>query len=305
MTHLIQTISPLFLAIAMGVFVGRTVPSKFTKPAVLKLGVLVWILLFAIGWEFGLVYEQLSNPSAIIKNALIFSLSVSLGIATLMAIIYKQKPATSKKDTREDIKFSHIILEVVLALASVSAGLTFSISLVSNGISANWMPAPMVFLYIMLFLIGVDITFSPLKIRQLKKKVLLMPIVITTISLITGVITAQILGLSWKDGLLFSCGFGWFSLSGTMVAGQIGEVYGATMLLTDLFRELLSIFVIFFIGHKYPDSAIATAGGTAMDTTLPIIRKTCGFEYTLQGLYIGIAFTLITPFLLTAILSSY
>lgn len=304
MINLIQTISPLFLAIALGIFVGRTVPSKYTKSAVLKLGILVWILLFTIGWEFGLVYERLSNPRDILITSFLLALSITVCIAIVMAIIYKQKPSQSK-DNREDIKFSHIILEVLLALASVVAGLVISIALVTNDIPAQWMPQPMVFLYIMLFLIGIDITFSPLKIRQLNPRVLWMPITITAIGLMGGLLTALLLGLSWKDGLLYASGFGWFSLSGTMVAGQIGQIYGATMLLTDLFREILSIFFIFFIGHRYPDSAIATAGGTAMDTTLPIIRKTCGLNYTLQGLYIGIAFTLITPFLLTAILSLY
>jgi uncharacterized membrane protein YbjE (DUF340 family) len=71
-------------------------------------------------------------------------------------------------------------------------------------------------------------------------------------------------------------------------------------------REIITLlaaplFAIYF-GKIAP---ISSGGATSMDTTLPIISKVSGKEYAMVSLFHGIVLTILVPFLVTLVLSSF
>ncbi|EAM5884379.1 DUF340 domain-containing protein [Salmonella enterica] len=78
--------------------------------------------------------------------------------------------------------------------------------------------------------------------------------------------------LSWRELLVISSGFGWFSLSGPMVNKLVSTEMGAMAFMTDFFREMFSIIFLYFLGQTLPRSAIGISGAAAFDSALPLSK---------------------------------
>ena len=115
--------------------------------------------------------------------------------------------------------------------------------------------------------------------------------------------------ISWVTGeqlavaLALSTGFGWFSLSGALAGQYLGDAYGSVALLNDLMRELIGLTVVFLLGGKYANSSIGVCAATAMDTTLPFVRKACNYEYVPTAIISGLILTVAAPFFMLFFLS--
>lgn len=298
------SIIPICLALIAGMLAGKLLPSKISYPIARMIGPFVWVLLFVIGFKFGLVLEKLHNIGEILLLATTFSigLSICVGISVYFGLNLKAHPSTDT--AKHDLGIAHVLLECSYAFASIIVGGLVAQGLLAMGWNTGFMPSIDIFLYILLFVIGVDIINAPVNLKLLNQRTLiLLPLLIMLGSTVGGVIIAYLLGIDWRLGLIFSGGYGWFSLSGVMVTHRLGEFYGAVALLNELFRELFSILIIFFVGRRYPEIGIATAGATAMDTTLPIIKRASGNTYIAQAIYIGALLSLIVPFWLAFLLS--
>jgi len=103
--------------------------------------------------------------------------------------------------------------------------------------------------------------------------------------------------------LALSTGFGWFSLSGALAGQHLGEAYGSIALLNDLMRELIGLTVVFILGRNYSNSSIGVCAATAMDTTLPFVRKACNYEYVPTAIISGLILTVTAPFFMLFFLS--
>jgi uncharacterized membrane protein YbjE (DUF340 family) len=83
--------------------------------------------------------------------------------------------------------------------------------------------------------------------------------------------------------LALSSGFGWVTLSSILVSSKLGSNYGAIAMLTDLFRELMAISMLYLLGARFSREAIGICGATALDATLPLIRQKCGTQPCVAG----------------------
>lgn len=302
---ILVSLLPICLAVFLGMLAGKFLPSAISLKISKMIGPFVWVLLFAIGYKFGLVIENLKNIAQILKLATIFSIGISLVVGICVYLIYERKTTQQRQHHETDLGITHVLKECAFAFLSIIIGCAVAQGLISLGWDTSLMPSTDVFLYILLFMIGVDIINAPINFKAISPRLIFMPIAIIISSAVGGVALAALLDMDLRYGLIFSAGFGWFSLSGVMVTSHLGEYYGAIALLTDLFRELFSIVILFFWGARYPDSSIATAGATAMDTTLPIIKKASGNQYIAQALYIGVVLSLVVPFWLGFLLSFF
>lgn len=302
---IITSLFPICLAVIVGMLAGRTMPVRFSQWIARSIGPFVLILLFSIGYKFGLVIENLRNIGNILKYAVIYSIGLSAFVGVLVYFVYDRKAKQHYQASQSDLGIGHVLMECARAFLAIILGACSAQFLLHQGWNTSFMPSTDVFLYILLFIIGVDIINAPMNMKVLNPRLLFMPVTVMIGSSVGGVVLAYFLDMDWRYGLVFSGGFGWFSLSGVMVTAKLGEYYGAIALLTDLFRELLSIIILFFWGMRYPDATIAVAGATAMDTTLPIIKKACGNAYIAQALYIGVMLSLIVPFWLGFLLSLF
>ncbi|MFW1916081.1 LysO family transporter, partial [Acinetobacter sp. ULE_I064] len=66
-------------------------------------------------------------------------------------------------------------------------------------------------------------------------------------------------------------------------------------LMNDLFREIFAILFMYMIGWRYPRSAISSAGATAMDVTLPMVKQACGNDYIPHAMVSGFVLSVLAP----------
>lgn len=156
-------------------------------------------------------------------------------------------------------------------------------------------------LYILMFSVGMSIgtnkeIFS--KLRSFGLSVLLIPAAITSASVLSGFLCAPITGLTLRDSVCITSGLGWYSLTGVMLTDLSGATVGTVAFLSNLMREMLSFFSIPLIAkHLNYYCAIAPAGATSEDTTLPMMIKYTSEEITVISVVNGVVCSAAVPVL--------
>jgi uncharacterized membrane protein YbjE (DUF340 family) len=186
----------------------------------------------------------------------------------------------------------------------VLTALTLGI-LAGHFLEPNFGNAYEVMLYVLIFLIGVDLglNFESGEIKKLGREALTLPMKTLAGSLFGGLAASLVLGINPKWGLAIGAGCGWYSLTGPLIA-QYSAVYGAVGFLGNLFREIFTILLYPLASKRTdPKKAVSMGGATTMDTTLPIIRKFGGREVALVAFVHGFILTALVPFVVPLMLS--
>jgi len=103
--------------------------------------------------------------------------------------------------------------------------------------------------------------------------------------------------------LAVGAGFGYYSLSSLFITQLSGEMLGVTALLSNILREILTLLATPLLVQYFGKLAgIASGGATSMDTTLPVITRYSGKEWSIISVFSGVVLTLLVPFLVTFIL---
>lgn len=187
-----------------------------------------------------------------------------------------------------------IILSIVIGII---AGMTV--------LPASIMPSMDMFttiaLNILILFVGIDIGMNKHIFKDVKKHGLLLLII--PISIIIGSATGGILA-GWffkmenNVSLAIGAGYGWYSLSGIMLAKLHSPEVGAIAFLTNVFREIFAVLSIPFIA-KYMNeyTTIGPAGATSMDTLLPVISRYTNPEIAVIGFFNGVVLSALVPIL--------
>ena len=188
-----------------------------------------------------------------------------------------------------------IIIMITLVFGIVS-GKFFAVDTSFINSISSWM------LYLLIFSVGIDIGMNKEVFGQIKKlgvKILLVPFGVAVGSLFGGMIMSFFVQIPWKESMAISAGMGWYSLSGVMLTEAGYPVSGTISFLSNVFREILTFFVVPFLA-KYLNGycAIAPGGATAMDTTLPVISRNTNGKIAIIAFVSGITLTAIIPFLM-------
>lgn len=163
-------------------------------------------------------------------------------------------------------------------------------------------------LCLLLFFVGIDIGNSgdifP-KLKKFGKKIWFLPVSTIIGSLIGGYAGSFFTAVTAGQGIAISAGLGWYSLSAIELS-KISAELGSLAFLTNVLRELISIFSVPFIA-KYIGSleSVSVAGATAMDTLLPIINKNTSADVSIVAFFSGIVLTTSVPLLLVASLTIF
>lgn len=156
-------------------------------------------------------------------------------------------------------------------------------------------------LYLLLFFVGIDIGLNKHIFKDFKKHgflLLVVPLSIIVGSLLGGYVTGLLLHMPLNLALPISAGFGWYSLSGIMLTQLHSAEIGTIAFLTNVMRELLAILSIPVIARYLNHySAIAPAGATSMDTTLPLISKSTNPEIVVIDFVNGALLSTLVPIL--------
>ncbi len=162
-------------------------------------------------------------------------------------------------------------------------------------------------LYILMFLVGVMVGADKLSfsiIREVKFEILVVPIFIIVGTFVGVSIVSLLLDdINLKGALAVGAGFGYYSLSSIIITEMEGEALGTLALLANIMREIFTLLfapiLVMFFGKLAP---IASGGATSMDSTLPVVRKYSGTEYSIISVYSGIVLTILVPIFVTFIL---
>lgn len=162
-------------------------------------------------------------------------------------------------------------------------------------------------LFVLMFLVGISVGSDKAAFYVLRKmnfKIFLVPLTVIVGSLIgTAIISLMLSDISIKEAMAVGAGFGYYSLSSIFISEVSGKELGVVALLSNIFREILTLLAVPLLVKYFGKLAgIAAGGATAMDTTLPIIVKFSGKEYGIIAIFSGIVLTILVPVLLTLIL---
>ena len=163
-------------------------------------------------------------------------------------------------------------------------------------------------LYLLMFFVGISIGADKdvLKIlKGVKLKIILVPLSVIIGTFIgIGFTSIFIPDISLKESLAVGAGFGYYSLSSIIITQLNSEVLGVIALLSNIFREVITLLMAPVLVKNFGKLApIASGGATSMDTTLPIITKFTGKEYAIIAVFSGVILTILVPFFVTFILT--
>ncbi|SES71842.1 Membrane protein of unknown function [Natronincola peptidivorans] len=160
-------------------------------------------------------------------------------------------------------------------------------------------------LCLLLFFVGIDIGKQGNILKKIKKmgfKVLLVPLMVAIGSISGAILGGLLLGLPINEAGAIGAGFGWYSLSAIELSKHSAEL-GALAFITNISREVIALISIPFIA-KYIGrlEAIAPAGATAMDTTLPVISRSTDGNIAVIAFITGVALSSLVPILVPTLM---
>jgi uncharacterized membrane protein YbjE (DUF340 family) len=186
-----------------------------------------------------------------------------------------------------------------LLLAFVVIGTALGVALpelrsINYGSVTGWV------LNALLFMVGMQFAQSGLSLKSAfaRADTALVPAATMAGSLLGGLAVAALFGISAGKGLALAAGFGWYSLSGVLIADLGDPLLGSAAFLANMLREALALLLIPILGaSKRPYSAIGVGGATAMDVTLPLIEQCAGPAAVPISFASGALLSLSVPFL--------
>jgi uncharacterized membrane protein YbjE (DUF340 family) len=163
-------------------------------------------------------------------------------------------------------------------------------------------------LYVLMFLVGIGIGVDRKSwsiLRTMKIKVILVPLGVMVGTFAgTALVSIFIPDLKLKEVLAVGAGFGYYSLSSLFITQLSGETLGVIALLSNILREIFTLLatpiLVLYFGKL---AGIASGGATSMDTTLPVITRYSGKEWSIIAVFSGVILTILVPFLVTFILN--
>ncbi len=195
-----------------------------------------------------------------------------------------------------------IIVIILLALViGIVAGV---LGIVPPSVDSSVDTLITVMLCLLLFVIGLDMSQNKSVIREIRRigwKVLLLPAFIAVGSILGALAAGVVSGMDPGYAMAIGAGFGWYSLSSVILTGIVGAQIGTMALLSNIFREMLSIVIMpLVVRYCGRIAAVAPGGATTMDTTLPVVVKYAGSEMSLisfvSGLTLSLLVVVLVPF---------
>lgn len=160
-------------------------------------------------------------------------------------------------------------------------------------------------LCILMLSVGISVGSNKLVMKKLQQhnlKILVIPVGIVFGSLLGGVLSALLLGQPLRMSTAVAAGMGWYSLSGVMLNELLGPNAGTIAFLSNLMREILAFMMIpLLIKYTNVYTAIAPAGATSEDTTLPVLIKYAGEDTVVISVINGMLCSALVPILINFI----
>jgi len=293
----------IFVCISLGYFISPHLSQSLKKFVFRILPYFSYILLVSVAFELTQALNHIPNPAAILPPAVLIAFTTSIGSFFICLMTYKlidRQSVQGKISLHLFLNALKNIGKAFLALA-VGIGLGMLIQKLDLHIAFNsWY-----LLLIFIFLIGVELAFTQFDRSWLSWKILLVPVAAFIGSCLAAIVNYFILSnhYSLNEVMALAQGYGWYSMSGILFTELHSAKLGGIALLTDLFREIFAILLMYCLGWRFPRSAISSAGATSMDVTLAMVKQSCGTHYVPHAMMSGLILSLLAPLLISLFLS--
>ncbi|MCH7378348.1 MULTISPECIES: lysine exporter LysO family protein [Acinetobacter] len=302
MTSLVL-IFQIFVCISLGYFVGPHL-SQTIKQFVFKiLPYFSYILLISVAFELTQALNHVQNPTAILPPALLIAFTTSIGSFFICLITYKLIDRQSVQGKISLHLFLNALKNIAKAFLALGVGILFGVMVNSSGLTISFNSWYLLLIFI--FLIGIELAFTQFDRSWLSWKILLVPVAAFVGSCLASLLNYFILSneYSLNEVMALAQGYGWYSMSGILFTEIHSAKLGGIALLTDLFREIFAILLMYCLGWRFPRSAISSAGATSMDVTLAMVKQSCGTHYVPHAMMSGLILSLLAPLLISLFLS--
>ena len=284
----------LLFCLGLGFVLARRIPTPLKTCAFQILPYFSYVLLIAIAIEFFQALQHTAHLNQIMTPALTLAATTSVGAFLCCYALFKVvgHPTHYSKVDLSLVLGSLINISYAFFALMAGVGIAYCAELwqVSFTLNSWWL------LLVFMVLIGLDLAYAPLDRSWLNWKILLVPLGCIVGSVFGAYVSALLLQqLSFKDALLFSQGYGFYSMSGIFITELKGAELGSIALINDLFREIFAILLMYCLGWRYPRAAIASAGATAMDVTLPMVKQACGNDFIPYAMVSGFILSILAP----------
>lgn len=290
----------LLICLGLGFVLARRLPHWLERLAFKILPFFTYILLIAIAIEFAQTLHTIAQPWQILNHAALLAILTSICAFICCYVLFKllgYQPSHGKVSmslvSKSLINISYAFIALLFGYALSESATNFGYTLQIS----TWH-----LLLVFMFLIGLDLAYSPLDRSWLNWKILLVPLGCIVGSLLGALLTSSLIqDISLKDLIMLSQGYGFYSMTGIVVTELKNTHLGSIALMNDLFREILAIVFMYIIGWRYPRSAISSAGATAMDVTLPMVKQACGNDFIPHAMVSGFILSVLAPILVSVL----
>ena len=317
----------------VGLFCGRVLQAKIRIGISPLVMVVICLLLFILGLELGYNDNLISKFASIGTASSVIAVCAVLGSCLAAKLLYRyisRETATLSECSGDgsaygsdccgggDVESGNdggfaAMKGSFMILGAFLAGLVLAVfDIMPYGEIlpqySKWV------LYLLMSLVGVSLGLDGTLLDTIKsqpKRVLVLPF-FTMAGTFGGAVMAYFImvaisglsnspqTLSILDSLSVSAGFGYYSLSSIFLNEARGAELGTIALAANILRELLTIMLaplmVRYFGKLAP---ISSGGATSMDTTLPIIQKSCGNQFVPISIFHGVTVDFSVPFFLT------
>ncbi len=290
----IWLIFQLLFCLFLGFVLARRIPQSIEKIAFKILPYFTYILLIAIAIEFAQTLHSIAQPGQILMNAVGIAFATSVGAFVCCYILFKM---IGYQPTQGRVSADLLIGSLLnISYAFIALAIGYSLSELFVFMNLQIHVSSWYLLLLFMLLIGLDLAYSPLDRSWLNWKILLVPVGCIIGSVLGAIVCSLVINnISLKDLIMLSQGYGFYSMTGIVVTELKNAHLGSIALMNDLFREIFAILFMYMIGWRYPRSAISSAGATAMDVTLPMVKQACGFFFIPHAMVCGFVLSILAP----------
>ena len=157
---------------------------------------------------------------------------------------------------------------------------------------------------VMMFFVGIgiggDIKSLYVPIKKYKLKIILIPLATIFGSIIITALISPLFDITTKETIAIGSGLGYYSLSAIFLNKLAGYEIGMMALISNMTREITALLFIPILARYCGKLApISAAGATSIDTTLPIIAKSCGEQFIVISIFHGILVDISVPIIIS------
>lgn len=289
------------IIILLPIFIGyliRVSNNRLIKVVNTLLGWMVYVILFFMGISLSLLDNLSANLKMVFFYAGLFFAFIIIANFIALTILnnyLKWPTANHSGQTASRLK---MVLESLQLCGVVAAG--FLLGLTKWPLFQYASQSSEIALIVLLFLVGLQLRGSGMNLRRLliNKNGLIISLTVAVSALIGGALAAMTVGLPVKSGLAIASGYGWYSLSGSVLTKSLGPVLGSAAFFNDLARELIAIMLIPALSKNNTTTALGLCGATSMDFTLPVLQKSGGIAIVPAAIAHGFILSLLAPVLM-------